>query len=420
MNEQATSLIKTVPAAMALRKVPDFDPLKHLRKTTSARTGEKVLRLDLSYKKLWFRMVFPEGRMVLNPLRITDQMALFEAQLYADRNDPAILAQFTQQCSRSEAGSQYIQAAQDEALDQALDNAGFGVQLADLVESTGVSGRGSEILLSQVEAIMRQPDSDPPHEQPKPVRTTQTTPSKVVQIPVPQAVTKQEPEIPSIQVEKAPVAEPSQPVQTVPKEEAVNTAVEAAQSEVPVPTPEPADSVVKAETERVSTSAHISAPKETVQPKLPAAAPTETANVLQMLGSVPATQEVKQTVDPQQAKITADDDLPFFMEDSQTAEDSHQSAAEPVAAVEPETNVSAKVTYTEDMSVEEIKDCMTLDQAKALQVTFGPNDGWTLEQVLERRPSSLRFYALASPNANNVLKAASFLLLEEMSRAKAG
>lgn len=89
MNEKKKSLLTTVPAARELRKVPGFDPLKYLRTVT--RDGEKVLKLDLCYKKLWFRLACPNGRMYLNPLRITDQMAIFEARLYANREDNASL-----------------------------------------------------------------------------------------------------------------------------------------------------------------------------------------------------------------------------------------------------------------------------------------------------------------------------------------
>ena len=87
MNERSNSVIKTVPAASVLHSVPMFDPLKLLRKTTSAKTGERVLKLDLRYKKLWFLLVHPNGRMLTNLLRVTDQMAIFEAQLFAGRDD---------------------------------------------------------------------------------------------------------------------------------------------------------------------------------------------------------------------------------------------------------------------------------------------------------------------------------------------
>ena len=89
MNEKKNSMLATVPAARELRKVPGFDPLKYLR--TISRNGEKVLKLDLCYKKVWFRLACPNGRMCLNPLRITDQMAIFEARLYVNREDNASL-----------------------------------------------------------------------------------------------------------------------------------------------------------------------------------------------------------------------------------------------------------------------------------------------------------------------------------------
>ena len=101
MNERSNSVIKTVPAASALHSVPMFDPLKLLRITTSAKTGEKVLRLDLSYKKMWFLLVHPRGRMLTKILRVTDQMAIFQAQLFADRDDDTVLAQFTSCHTRS-------------------------------------------------------------------------------------------------------------------------------------------------------------------------------------------------------------------------------------------------------------------------------------------------------------------------------
>ena len=78
MNKNA--IIQTVPAAASLHKVPGFDPLRYLKRVDNAR-AEPVLRLELGYQKLWFRMACPNGRLLLNPLRITDQMALIEARV---------------------------------------------------------------------------------------------------------------------------------------------------------------------------------------------------------------------------------------------------------------------------------------------------------------------------------------------------
>lgn len=54
-----------------------------------------------------------------------------------------------------------MQAAQDEALNEALDNAGFGIQLSDLVESDSGSECGSEIPVEQVEHLLKEPVAQP-------------------------------------------------------------------------------------------------------------------------------------------------------------------------------------------------------------------------------------------------------------------
>lgn len=148
MNKKNT-MMESVPAANELRKVPGFNPLNFLRRTVS-QSGEKVLKLDLPYKKLWFRLACPNGRMLLNPLRITDQMAIFEARVYSDMDAAYPFASFTStRMKRDVPGGKYIQAAQDEALNEALDNAGFGIQLCDVAQVSDCSGLGSEIPLPQ-------------------------------------------------------------------------------------------------------------------------------------------------------------------------------------------------------------------------------------------------------------------------------
>ena len=57
MNDSnAKTMYETVPAAAELNKVPGFDPMKLLRKTISVKTGHPVWKLDLRYKRLWFRL----------------------------------------------------------------------------------------------------------------------------------------------------------------------------------------------------------------------------------------------------------------------------------------------------------------------------------------------------------------------------
>ena len=132
-GNQEPMLYTTNATVAALNHVPGFDPLKFLRRTTSRKTGEDVMRLDLRYKKLWFRLACPTGRLKLNALRITEKMAIFEAKIYRDREDAEPLSSYVANCTLDATpGGLYVEAAQEEALDTALSNAGFGIQFADV------------------------------------------------------------------------------------------------------------------------------------------------------------------------------------------------------------------------------------------------------------------------------------------------
>ena len=132
-GNQEPMLYTTNAAVASLNHVPGFDPLKFLRRTTSRKTREDVMRLDLRYKKLWFRLACPTGRLNLNALRITEKMAIFEAKVYRDREDAEPLSSYVANCTLDTTpGGLYVEAAQEEALDTALSNAGFGIQFADV------------------------------------------------------------------------------------------------------------------------------------------------------------------------------------------------------------------------------------------------------------------------------------------------
>lgn len=127
MNTPESTLFNAVPDVSELNRVAGFDPLRFLKKTANGH------ELDLRYKKLWFRLKYPAGRTRLTPLRITDQLAIIEAKVFFDKDDtdPAssYIATMTQE--NAPAGL-YIQAAEHDALDMALTNAGFGVQFAPM------------------------------------------------------------------------------------------------------------------------------------------------------------------------------------------------------------------------------------------------------------------------------------------------
>ena len=150
-NEQTATMYESIPAVAELNKVPGFNPLKLLRRIISPENGEEMLQLDLRYKKLWFRLANPKGRIRLNALRITEQMAIYEAQVFLERTDENPIGSFTSSCTKEETpGGQYIQAAQHAAMDEALSDAGFGIQFADVGMDAKGSRYGSRIPLNGV------------------------------------------------------------------------------------------------------------------------------------------------------------------------------------------------------------------------------------------------------------------------------
>ena len=78
------------------------------------------------------------------------------------------------------------------------------------------------------------------------------------------------------------------------------------------------------------------------------------------------------------------------------------------------------MTYTPDMTVDEITQRMTLEQAQALKVLDGTCKGWTLAQVAKDRPTSLRWLQSVCPFADNELKAAATIVLNDLELKKAG
>lgn len=80
------------------------------------------------YQKLWFRMAHPNGRMRVTALRITEQMAIFEARVFLDRSDAEPFSMSVAQ-QQLQDNRDFIRGAQNEALSQALTDAGFGIQL---------------------------------------------------------------------------------------------------------------------------------------------------------------------------------------------------------------------------------------------------------------------------------------------------
>ena len=218
-GNQEPMLYTTNAAVASLNHVPGFDPLKFLRRTASRKTGEDVMRLDLRYKKLWFRLACPTGRLKLNALRITEKMAIFEAKVYRDREDAEPLSSYVANCTLDATpGGLYVEAAQEEALDTALSNAGFGIQFADVGSES--EEYGSEVPVGAKAEISKPVQTkaevtESVQKQAETVKSAKVDPLDTIMaddMPVPEQTTAEVVEKP-----KTVVPESVQPVQTLPE-----------------------------------------------------------------------------------------------------------------------------------------------------------------------------------------------------------
>lgn len=301
---QSTTMYESVPVVSELNKVTGFDPLKFIRRTNK---GEK--KLDLKYKKLWFRLKYPNGRIKLSALKIKDQLAIIEARVYFDKNDTQPKASFiAQRDAKLTPGGLYIESAQHAAIDQALSDAGFGVQF------------------------------------------TSATPSNEDEITV---------EAPAV------TAENVSPV-----------TVEAV-------------AAVENETEIVA-----DAVEET--PAGEAIAETAAEDL--------AVAETKAVETP--AEETADTVVEVLEEGEEIEEEAPADSSELPA-------------YTADMSVEQICSMMSYEEAGNVIVPIGTCKGWTLAQVSDRRPASLKWYINGYSGNDNILRAAATIMQSALDIQKA-
>ncbi|MDD4509492.1 MAG: hypothetical protein PHY23_01015 [Oscillospiraceae bacterium] len=321
MNAKANpTMYEAVPVVSELNKVPGFNPLKFLRKTAD---GPK---LDLKYKKLWFRLKYPAGRTRLTPLRITEQLAIIEAKVYFDKNDDQPVGSFiSTKKMESTPGGLYVEAAQHDALDEALSSAGFGVQFVSAEPGAPVQqARPAPTVDAGVKASA------------EPIRQTET----------------------------------------------IATTTETLQAE---------EHMEPAKAELVSTMQ--------VEPVVSPAEPTVAIHE----NETPA---VQQEASAQENITAAKYTAPAVLENF---------AAEPEAAAEVEATAAATETgasYTADMPVDEICALMTIEEAGNIIVPVGTCKGWTLSQVSERRPASLKWYLNGYAGEDNTLRAGARLLLE--------
>ena len=356
MSRERIMLTQAIPAVQQLRKVQGFDPLRFLK-----RNANGGIELEPRYQRLWFRLACPDGKMLLNRLRVTDQIAVYEAQVFLSREDNQPIANFTATVEKAQApAGRYVQAAQDEALKTALDNAGFGIQLCEIVPSAAAdtqSGRKQEVSAGAVSGAVNR----------------QETASAVNKAAAPQR------EAPA--GENHPVQAAPTPREVQPQEAAKTPSVN--QQEVP-PTQQ---------TESVS----------------------DAMSLLQALGGGAAAPEPEPVMPPKVQKAPLETAEPAVTKRAETA----QTLKPVVVDMPTAASTAAAPKYSDDMTVDEILSLMTEEEAAELVVTTGVNKGWTMAQVSEQRPSSLKYYAYLCEDCGNIVKAAAMLLMGGLQQLKA-
>ena len=231
MNETKT-MYHAVPVVYELNRVKGFDPTRFLRKT---KEGPK---LDLSVKKLWFRMKYPNGRIKLSALKITDQLAIIEARVYFDKNDTNHISSFTAQTYKDTTpGGLYVEMAQHNTVDEALSSAGFGIQFTPANESRRPLASEDEVPKTVAKPVEETPAAKvEPAPEIVPQVAEPTVTETIAEEPIVEQLAVPAEEVAQAPVEEAPAAPIAEVVETAPVEEAPAEVSPAPSVETSVPT----------------------------------------------------------------------------------------------------------------------------------------------------------------------------------------
>lgn len=176
-----------------------------------------------------------------------------------------------------------------------------------------------------------------------------------------------------------------------------------------------AGSTIRQEAERQETmqllpEKEVSRPAQAVLETVPvqpvketaAAASEETASAAQTAKEVLAEKETLVS-EPPEAVLEAVEEAP--------------AETVPGEVVEFQEDEERPTAYTKDMPVDEICAMMTVEEAENIIVPAGTCKGWTLSQVADRRPVSLKWYLTGYSGDDNILRAGA-RIMQSVAEAK--
>ncbi|MDE6640423.1 MAG: hypothetical protein K2K63_07860 [Acetatifactor sp.] len=454
----AATMYESDPIVAALNKVPGFDPLKLMSRRRNPGAEKDERYLDFRYKKLWFRLAHKKGRIRLNKLSVTEQFAIIEAQVYLELTDANPVSSFTATCTREEGGDKYIESAQIKAMDQALTDAGFGLQFvpapagnmgntapqtaAGSAASVQMSGtapktvqtadtaqngqapatapgaarsvvqKGQQATVQQQATAQQRAMAQQPATQQKPAAVKQQT---VLQQAAVSARSAQTTQVQTAQGGQKAVAGPAQ----------IQAGMQKAAT---VPAPQPADQLpvsaealpadqlpVAADGQTLPVTSDMAAAMSVLSGKgEPDALPVapEGTKAGEKAEAMPEELPVAPAVVTATASVVPDT--------AAIADTAPVASTAPVPVASEGQTAGADKPYTETSPIDQILQFMTLEDAKKVIVPTGTCRGWTLDEVAQRRRPSLRFYLSEGyQGKDNILRAAASLVLDDLEK-KAG
>lgn len=160
------TMAKNMAVINGLNAVEGFDPAAFLRKLQSE-AGEEQLYLDVKYRKLWFRLKYPMGKITKRIIKLENDYAIIESRVYLDRNDSedSYISCAMAQRWRTEDdayGKKYVESAETAAVGRALADAGFGIQFAEPGEERDPNPVDAPITLPKINENDLPPEEDEP------------------------------------------------------------------------------------------------------------------------------------------------------------------------------------------------------------------------------------------------------------------
>ena len=398
MTMNSACMYDEVAEIRNLNRVEGFDPRKYMRLIQNEGQAGKYY-LDVAYRKLWFRLRYPEGKIVKKILKLTEQVAIVEARVYLNRNDHEdnfisnALAQ-KYMTADGQFGNKFVELAETAAVGRALSDAGFGLQFADRegdmdpevteapFDAQMVAGMGGMLPEGTYMApALQEGAADDGGTMQDEIFPGQYGIEEY--IPMPEEVGQAMGMPPAMQ-QAAPAA-----------------SGQVAQGTAPAAARQAAQGTAPAAARQVAQGTAPAAARQAAQGTAPAAAQTQQPSQ----GITPAMQNNQAAQTPAQGGTAAQNaNRPAAQKAGNTAGRNAASAKG--------GNAQAAGGIRRDMPVEQIYPMLNRDSAAAVVIPMGYNKGKTLGQVAVEKPANLQWYVDSYGGPDNLLRAAAKFLID--------